>query len=194
MGVGKRLVPPIQRTEATHEFALESLVERARRGDVDAFRSLFDTYGARVHRYAQVRLGRAEDAQDALQDVFLAVWRGLPGFRYEHPGSFPGWVFAIARTVVAEHQRRTLRRRTVALDEAPEGSEEFEGRVLSRQLLVQELEQLPESQREVLILRFMVGLSAKEIAASLGKTEAAVMAMQMRGLKHLRRRMGRAER
>ncbi len=190
MRVGKRAPSPIQPTEANTEFALESLVERARRGDVDAFRSLFDIYGDRVHRYASVRLGRAEDAQDALQDVFLAVWQGLPRFRYEHAGSFPGWLFAIARNVVADHRRRSLRTWEV-LETAPDSSAEFEGHVLSRHLLVGALERLPESQREVLILRFMVGLSAREIGASLGKSEGAVTAIQMRGLEQLRRRIGR---
>ena len=191
MAAGKRTTSPIQRLEPTGSESLQQLVERAGRGDVDAFGELFERYGQRVYRYAHTRLGRAEEAQDAAQDVFLAAWQGLPSFRYEHAGSFPGWIFAIARNVVAEHQRRAFRRPVVGLEDAPEGSVEFEGRLVSQRMLVEELQRLPESQREVLMLRFVAGLSAKEVGTSVGKSESAVVSLQVRGLEALRRRVGR---
>ena len=64
---------------------------------------------------------------------------------------------------------------------------EFEGEAVSRRLLTAGLATLPERQREVVVLRFVVGLPVKEIAAAMGKTEAAITALQMRGLGHLRR-------
>ncbi|HYT80494.1 MAG TPA: sigma-70 family RNA polymerase sigma factor [Actinomycetota bacterium] len=191
MAAGKRTTPPIQGQEETLSPTLEQLVERGRQGDVDAFRELFERYGQRVYRYAHSRLGRAEDAQDAAQDVFLAAWQGLPSFHYEHPGSFPGWLFGIARNVVAEHHRRAFRRRWVGLDEVPEGSVEFEGRLLSQRVLLEELGRLPETQREVLMLRFVAGLPAREVGTAVGKSEAAVVSLQVRGLEALRRRLGR---
>lgn len=192
MRAGKLTTSPIQGQEETGSVGLERLIERAGQGDVDAFRELFERYGQRVFRYAQTRLGGA-DAQDAAQDVFLAAWQGLPSFRYEHPGSFPGWLFGIARHVVAEHQRRAFRRRWVALDEAPEEWIDFEGRLLSQRVLVEELGRLPESQREVLMLRFVAGLSAREVGAAVGKSEGAVVSLQVRGLAALRRRIGRLQ-
>jgi RNA polymerase sigma factor (sigma-70 family) len=191
MGAGKRTALPIQGHEQTGLPGLEQLVERAGLGDVDAFRHLFDRYGQRVFRFAHARLGSHQDAQDASQDVFLAAWQGLPSFRYEHPGSFPGWLFGIARHVVAEHRRRALRRRWVPLDEAPEGTVDFEGRVISRLVLAEELGRLPESQREVLMLRFVAGLPAREVGTAIGKSEAAVVSLQVRGLEALRRRLER---
>ena len=191
MGAGKRTTSAIQGQELTGSASLRQLVERAGRGEVDAFRELFERYGQRVFRYAHTRLGRAEDAQDAAQDVFLAAWQGLPTFHYEHPGSFPGWIFGIARNVVAEHQRRAFRRPSVGLEDAPEGTVDFEGQVLSQRVLVEELGRLPETQREVLMLRFVAGLPAREVGTALGKTESAVVSLQVRGLEALRRRMGR---
>jgi RNA polymerase sigma-70 factor, ECF subfamily len=191
MGAGKRTTSPIQGQELTGSASLQHLVERAGRGEVDAFRELFERYGQRVFRYAHTRLGRAEDAQDAAQDVFLAAWQGLPNFRYEHPGSFPGWIFRIARNVVAEHQRRAFRRPWVGLDDAPEGTVDFEGQVLSQRVLVEELGRLPETQREVLMLRFVAGLPAREVGTAMGKSESAVVSLQVRGLETLRRRVGR---
>jgi RNA polymerase sigma-70 factor (ECF subfamily) len=191
MRAGKRTTSPIQGQEKAGSSALQDLVERAGSGDVDAFRELFDRYAQRVLRFAHARLGRDQDAQDAAQDVFLAAWQGLPSFRYEHAGSFPGWIFGIARHVVAEHQRRAFRHRWSALDDAPEGSVDFEGQVLSQRVLVEELGRLPETQREVLMLRFVAGLSSREVGAAVGKTESAVVSLQVRGLDALRRRLGR---
>jgi RNA polymerase sigma-70 factor, ECF subfamily len=191
MRAGKQTTSPIQGQEKAGSSALQGLVERAGRGDVDAFRDLFDRYAQRVFRFAHARLGRDQDAQDAAQDVFLAAWQGLPTFRYEHAGSFPGWIFGIARHVVAEHQRRAFRHRWSPLDDAPEGSVDFEGQVLSQRVLVEELGRLPETQREVLMLRFVAGLSAREVGGAVGKTESAVVSLQVRGLDALRRRLGR---
>jgi RNA polymerase sigma-70 factor (ECF subfamily) len=187
------MASPIQGQEQTGTPTLEHLVERSGHGDVDAFRALFERYAQRVFRYAHPRLGRPEDAQDVVQDVFLAAWQGLPTFRYEHPGSFPGWLFGIARHVVADHHRRGFRHRHDPFEDAPEGSVEFEGGLLSRRVLAEELSRLPESQREVLMLRFVAGLPAREVGTAVGKSEAAVVSLQVRGLEALRRRLGRFE-
>jgi RNA polymerase sigma-70 factor (ECF subfamily) len=187
--VGKRALPANQFVEGTVKGSLEHVIERAAGGDVDAFRLLFERYGDRVRRYTRIKLGVPEDGDDALQDVFLAAWRGLPRFRYEHEGSFPGWLFGIARHVVAQHRRGRHRLAVVPLEEASEIEFEFEGNSVSRRVLVHELQRLPETQREALVLRFVVGLSVREVAVSMGKTEGAVMALQLRGLEHLRRRL-----
>ena len=187
--VGKRALPANQSVEGTTEGSLADVIERAAGGDVDAFRVLFERYGERVRRYTRIKLGIPEDGEDALQDVFLAAWRGLPRFRYEHEGSFPGWLFGIARHVVAQHRRGRRRATLVPLEEAPEVEVEFEGNSISRRLLVHELQRLPESQRETLVLRFVVGLSVREVAVSMGKTEGAVTALQLRGLERLKRRL-----
>jgi len=166
---------------------LRGLIERASRGDTDAFRRLFDRYVDRVFRYGYVRLGRSDEANDLVQEVFLSVWKALPSFRYEHEGSFPAWLFRIASRRVGDRVKQRVRHQAVPLDEAPEGSIEFEGQAVSRRLLVAALATLPERQREVVVLRFVAGLPVKEIAAAMGKTEAAITALQMRGLDHLRR-------
>jgi RNA polymerase sigma-70 factor (ECF subfamily) len=191
MRARKQALPPIQEAmEVSSPLTVHSLVERAANGDAESFRELFERYADRVYRYSHTRLRRPEDAQDATQDVFLAVWRGLSSFRYVHEGSFAGWVFAIARNIVAEHQRRSLRRPGVPMEGAMADPVEFEGRLVDARLVGDELDRLPETQREVLILRFVVGLRAREAGIALGKSEAAVMALQMRGLEQLRRRIG----
>ena len=166
---------------------LRGLTERASRGDAVAFRELFDRYVERVFRYGYVRLGRSDEANDFVQDVFLSVWKSLPSFRYEHEGSFPAWLFRIASRRVGDRIKQRVRHQVVSLEEAPEGAVEFEGQAVSRRLLTAGLATLPGRQREVVVLRFVAGLPVREIAAAMGKTEAAVTALQMRGLAHLRR-------
>ncbi len=184
-------IHPVEEMEAASSV-VHALVERAAAGDVDAFRRLFDRYAERVHRYAAVRLARGDDAEDALQEVFLAVWRGLPGFEDRHDGAFPAWVFGIARNVVAGRVRRAIRTRTLPIEDAREGAVEFESMVVSRRVLVDALERLPEAQREVVLMRFVAGLRSREVAEALGRSEAAVVALQMRALERLRRDLGEA--
>jgi len=171
--------------------SLRGLVERASGGDTVAFRELFERYADRVFRYGYVRLGRSEEANDLVQDVFLSVWKALPSFRYQHEGSFPAWLFRIASRRLGDRIQQRIRHHSVPLDDAPEGSIEFEGLAVSRRLLTDGLATLPDRQREVLVLRFVAGLPVKEIALSIGKTEAAITALQMRGLERLRRYIGR---
>ena len=187
--VGKRVPPAKQYVEGSVEVSVADVIQRAAGGDVDAFRVLFERYVDRVRRYTRVKLGTPEDGDDAVQDVFLAAWRGLPRFRYEHEGSFPGWLFGIARHVVAQHRRGKGRAVLVPIDEAPESMVEFEGTAVSRRLLVEELGKLPEAQREALVLRFVAGLPIRDVAASMGKTERAVTALQLRGLERLKSRL-----
>jgi RNA polymerase sigma-70 factor (ECF subfamily) len=171
--------------------ALRDEIEGACRGDAAAFRLLFERYHQRVYRYAFARMGRADEASDLVQDVFLSVWRALPSFTYEHEGSFPAWLFRIASRRLGDRVRQQVKRQTVPLDDAPEGRIEFEGLAVSRRLLADALAKLPARQREVLLLRFVAGLPVRDIAGSMGKSEAAVTALQMRGLAKLRRYIGR---
>src|SRR2546430_4444946 len=153
------------------QSGLRALVERASAGDQASFRELFERYHDRVWRYAYLRLGRNEDASDLVQDVFLSVWQVLPTFRYEHEGSFPGLVFRIAARRVTDRVRQRVRRPAVPLEEAPEGAVEVEGGAGAREVLVEALALIPERQREVVVLRFVVGLPTREIAEAMGKTE-----------------------
>src|SRR5437867_11803827 len=75
---------------------LREQIERAAQGDTLSFQRLFERYHDRVFRYAYLRVGRVDEANDLVQDVFLSVWRALPSFRYVHEGSFPAWPFRIA--------------------------------------------------------------------------------------------------
>jgi RNA polymerase sigma-70 factor, ECF subfamily len=86
-----------------------SLLERVRSADQDAWQKLVTLYGPLVFHWCRVGGAGAEDAQDVMQEVFLAVSGGLKEFRHEHPGSFRGWVRGITRHKLLDHYRRRQR-------------------------------------------------------------------------------------
>ncbi len=108
-----------------HEQAsdLATLIELAVGGDIEAFHALYERYHRRVHVYAYVRLGSTEEAQDVVQDVFLAIWRQLPRFENRHDDAFPAWLFRIAHNVVTDRLRRAARGRSVPLEVVAGGPE-----------------------------------------------------------------------
>jgi RNA polymerase sigma-70 factor (ECF subfamily) len=186
--IGNLLERPIQHPEGLgHDEDLQGLVRRAGNGDTAAFRELYETHYQRVYTYAYFRLGHREQARDTAQEVFLGVWRRLPTFQYRHSGAFLAWLFRIARNVVAENLRHSSRRPVAPVDDLPDQPVEFEGAVVSRRLVVDMLTRLSHFQREVLVLRFLAGMSLAEVARVVGKSEGAVEQLQLRGLERLRR-------
>lgn len=166
--------PPVDLSEGDDE----ALVEAARR-DPEAFGVLYQRYLPQIYRYLRARTGNADDAADLTQQVFLKALAALPGYR-PCGRPFITWLLRIARNAVADFYRR--RRPTVAFDLVPEatwgaGEESPESVVLRREelVLLQALYlRLDPAKQELLALRFAAGLTVPEIAAVVGKREAAV--------------------
>jgi RNA polymerase sigma-70 factor (ECF subfamily) len=159
------------------------LVERAKLGDRDAFGELYRACYGPLFRAARFHLGAA--AEDVVAETFLRAWAGIE--RYRDTGApFIAWLHGIARHVVADELAR--RRRAKPLHEPPEHSRELS--VDERLTLSQAMDCLPQEQRQVLELKFLVGLTNSEVAAALGKTTGAVNAKQWRALEALRRTLG----
>lgn len=156
------------------------LVERARRGDRDAFGELFRLHHGRVYRLARAHVGQGAD--DVVAETFLRAWRGLD--RYRPTGvPFAAWLYGIARHVVADELRRRSRVRVMA--EVPDRpAEALED---DRLTLAAAIRRLPERQRQVVELKFLLGLSNEEVGRALGKSPGAVNAIQWRALESLRR-------
>lgn len=159
------------------------LVERAKRGDRDAFGELYRACYAPLYRVARFHLGAA--AEDVVAETFLRAWAGIE--RYRDTGApFIAWLHGIARHVVADELAR--RRRVEPRAEPPEHSSELS--VDEQLTLAQAMDRLPQEQRQVLELKFLVGLTNSEVAAALGKTTGAVNTKQWRALEALRQTLG----
>ena len=152
----------------------DDLLRMYRDGDADAFDTLFDRYRAPVYNFARVMLGEADGAEDMLQEAFLTVARTAR--TYEPRGRFRAWLMRIVRNLCLNRiQAERVRRRVVAqsgLDivqpasrepSPPERLERDERMDRVRRLIGE----LPERQREALVLYAFERMSYREIAEAL---------------------------
>lgn len=157
----------------------EIALVRAARTDASAFNALYRRYRIRLYWYLRTRTATDEDAADLTQQTFLQVWDALP--RYQERGlPFAAWLFRIARNLAANAARK--RRDTIDWDTLPETlpshtPDDLEARALHNETLAQLralLRQLDPDKREMLILRFVAGLTVRELAVVLGTGEEAM--------------------
>jgi RNA polymerase sigma-70 factor (ECF subfamily) len=175
----------------------DELVARAMAGDRTAVGRVLTIIRPLVVRYCRARLGRERSsatADDVAQEVCLAVLTALPGYRVQGR-PFLAFVYGIASHKVIDAHRAATRNRSEPVAELPDAMEVADGpeqRALRVELsaeMARMLDQLPDKQREILVLRVVVGLSAEETAEAVGSTAGAVRVAQHRALARLRKSM-----
>jgi RNA polymerase sigma-70 factor, ECF subfamily len=160
------------------------LVGMARKGDQDAFGKLFLAHHGAIFRLARATLG--DGAEDVASETFVRAWTALP--KYQETGApFVTWLYGIARHVVIDE----LRRRSRSEPQADIDMGRVEHSHDDRLTLAAALDGLSDEQRQVLELKFFVGLTNDEVGAALGKTPGAVNAQQWRALQALRKMISR---
>jgi RNA polymerase sigma-70 factor (ECF subfamily) len=175
---------------------LDVLVSAAVDGDSKAVDGVLRWVRPLVARYCRARVGRQEktfaSADDVAQEVCLAVLTALPSYR-DQGRPFLAFVYGIAAHKVADALRSAARNRTEPVPEIPDSAiqgDNPEQRVMQAELAERMstlLGTLPDKQREILILRVVTGLSAKETAEAVGSTPGAIRVAQHRALGHLRK-------
>lgn len=173
-----------------HASDLE-LVHNAQQGDVEAVGELYDRHHERIFRYIWARVRDQVTAEDLTGDVFARMVTALNGYR---PGSVPftAWLYRIAHNLVIDHYRKENVTMSVPLyyADSMSGSQDNPTTVVEQQLTLervhQALQTIDQTQQEVVVLRFLAGLSLHEVAHTLDKSVAAVKALQYRGLSALR--------
>jgi RNA polymerase sigma-70 factor, ECF subfamily len=158
-------------------------VSRAKQGDREALRFLYVRYADNVYGYVASLLRDDHEAEDVTQHVFAKLITNI--HKYEpREVPFSAWILRVARNVAVDHMRQ---RRATPCEEVREGEHrEEEGDTLRSQALNEALAELPADQREVLVLRHLVGLSPGEIAGRMGKTEPSIHGLHHRGRGALR--------
>jgi RNA polymerase sigma-70 factor, ECF subfamily len=141
-----------------------ALVERAQRGDRDAYERLAREAAGRLHNVALRITRNADDADDALQQTLVSIWRDLRSLR--DPDRFEAWAYRIlVRHCRAESRRmRRLNVSVVDLSESMVVSADSSADVASRDEIGRAFERLSTDHRTVLTLHVMVGLPLTEIA------------------------------
>jgi len=176
----------------------DELVALAMTGDHGAVGHVLAIIRPQVVRYCRARLGGMDrssiSADDVAQEVCLAVLTALPNYRVQGR-PFLAFVFGIASHKVIDAHRAATRNRSEPVAEVPDSLEVADGpeqRALRVELsgeMARLLDKLPDKQREILVLRVVVGLSAEETAAAVGSTPGAVRVAQHRALARLRKSM-----
>lgn len=167
------------------------LARAAQAGDDLAFAELYVQFFDRVHRYLLIALKNPDDAQEVAQDVFARALSMLDRFDPRR-GEFRDWLFSMVRSVAIDHLRKGARTEEVELSELPSHAAPVADRAAS---LIERLDpgagvrslidELPDSQRRVLTLRFVFGLNTDEICDVMDSTPDAVRHVQHRALKAL---------
>jgi RNA polymerase sigma-70 factor (ECF subfamily) len=172
----------------------ESLLVEQAKDDSEAFGLLYKKYIQKIYNYVYYRTGNHHDAEDLTAKTFQRAMKHIS--RYEQRGvPFSAWLYRIAHNVVANWHRDRSRRKVIALDElvlhhqrqqSPEGLVEDDE---ERKELLQVIRRLAADRQELLILKFVEGMSNEEIGRIMGRSEGAIKSLYHRTLLTLRKEM-----
>ena len=173
----------------------DSLLDRARQGDRAVLEELLAQQAPAIYRFSLRMRRNTADAEDTLQDTLLAIANHLGEFAGR--ASFSSWLFALTRSACARRRRGQKNRPSQNLDDVPPlpsarpSPEEHAGQHELTAALTAALDQIPETYREVLLLRDVEGLSASEAAEALGVSVDALKSRLHRARQALREAMHR---
>jgi RNA polymerase sigma-70 factor (ECF subfamily) len=165
-------------------------VARAKQGDRAAIRFLYLRYSGNVYGYARSIVRNDHDAEDVVQQVFTRMLTAIQNYE-QRSVPFSAWLLRITHNMAIDYLRRRM-----PVCEDPERAvvedrPEFETGQL-RGALREALAELPEVQREIVVLRHFGGLSPGEIAARLGRTEDSIHGLHHRARRTLKRSLAEA--
>jgi RNA polymerase sigma-70 factor (ECF subfamily) len=168
----------------------EALV-RAAQGDAEAFGVLYERYINRIYNYIYYRTGSHQDAEDLTARVFHRAINHIG--RYRNMGvPFSAWLYRIAHNLVANWHRDNNRRQEVPLDDTlpnrPESDLPETALVKNQEVekLLKKIRTLPSDRQQLLILKFIEGMSNAEVGMIMGRSEGAVKSLYHRTLLFLR--------
>ena len=168
----------------------EALVLRAKRLEEEAWSEIFQRHFSSIYAYIRRRVESVSVAEDLAAQVFLEGLERIGGFTYRGV-PLVAWLFRIAHNMVVSHYRRQAadagqQSREAQADIASPVEETVDLEFL-REELVEAMSTLTDDQRQVVMLRFLEGLSTREVAAVLDKPAGAVKALQHRALASMKR-------
>lgn len=166
------------------------LVQRAQRGDGEAFGLLYDRYVDTVYRFVYFRVGERALAEDFTSETFLRALRRIGTVSYQGR-DIGAWFVTIARNIILDHAKSARHRLEVVAAETPEpdssepSTEQAVLTSLTNARLLAAVDELGHEQRECVVLRFIQGFSVSETAEVMCKNEGAVKALQHRAVRKL---------
>ncbi len=173
----------------------KTILERAQRGDADAFGEIYDSYVSRIFRFAFLKMGSRENAEDLTSETFLRFWSYIRKKEIESETAGPV-LYRIARNLVIDFYRK---KEIVAqeIDGEMENCLKDERNDFVKKLMEREeiremmemLRELKDEYQEIIILRYVEELSPEEIAKITGKSNGSVRVLSHRALRSLEKVM-----
>jgi RNA polymerase sigma factor (sigma-70 family) len=170
------------------------LIIKAKDGDREALNALMLTHWQPIYRFVYSKIGHVDDAKELTQDTFMKAFRSLPRYQVlDVP--FKSYLGRIAMNVVTDFWRKSGRSPKLydisdyqdSLYDLQEKPEEYTLRLEGQQQMASLVENLPQEQRQAIELRVVLGLSIRDAAKQMNKTESAIKMLQQRALKNLRK-------
>lgn len=191
LGKGKKQENQSQKKTDESRSDYDRLLLSIKTGDMDAFRILYEETAGKIYGYALSILKHKADAEEVMQDTFLAVWK--QAVSYEAGGKPLAWMFTIARNLCYMRLRRQRVLGDVSLEELQEQESHWEpGTVCEaielapeKQALYSALATLREEERSLLLLHDAAGMRHAEIAEALKIPLSTVLSRYRRALKKL---------
>lgn len=173
----------------------EALIERAK-SDPEAFALLYERYIDRIYAYVYYRTGDPRDAEDLTARVFYRALAHMPEFS-QTGAPFVAWLYRIAHNLVANWHRDKTRHPELPLDawvnaHMPDAAPHTQAeRAEAEQTLLDAIRALPAERQQLLLLKFVDGLSNVEIGRILGRSEGAIKSLYHRTLISLREELAK---
>jgi RNA polymerase sigma-70 factor (ECF subfamily) len=165
-------------------------IKKAKDGEVEAFGLLYEHYMPKIYRFVLLKVSHREEAEDLTHQTFLKAWESIEQYDFQgYP--FSSWLYRIARNTVIDHYRKSrpqssLEETNIDLiaDNPPLGEGLDKKKNLESILKV--IQKLKDTEKEVVIMRFIEDLTIREVAKIIGKSEGATKVIQHRAIKNLR--------
>lgn len=169
----------------------KKLVDKAARGDFESFGQLYTIFLDRIYRYALYQVKDKMTAEDITEEVFVKAWKAIGSCKGKGE-TFSAWIYRIAHNHIINTRRNFNRFPSVDIEKIPELNDPNPDveMTLEQQELLNTVSELPESQAQVITLKFIEGMDNREIGKILGKSEGAIRVLQLRGLTTLRQKIG----
>ncbi len=170
----------------------QSLVERAKKHDREAFARLYEENFNKIFRYIALKTGNQMEAEDLTQQVFMKAMKSLPSYKWQNV-PFSAWLYKIAHNQVVDNVRKKSRQPVTELNEEITAAEDNPYKATELKVELEQLsvaiKKLTPLQQEVLALRFSSELPVAQVASIMGKKEGAVKALQHSAIQSLRKIM-----
>jgi RNA polymerase sigma-70 factor, ECF subfamily len=177
--------------QPSQELETAGLARKAIQGDVEAYGELYNLCLYRIYRYIFNQVRNEMQAEDITEEVFIKAWKAIKSCKGKESTFIP-WLYRIAHNCLIDNIRKKhleipFDMVTIVDEASPEKKAEDR---MELQMVLEMVKDLPESQKQVILLKFMDDMDNEEIGRIMGKRQGAVRALQMRALISLREKFG----